>query len=179
MAQLADQSSGSPALAAMLAEHSEIERELADPAVHADQARARTLGRRYAELNQIVEVAHDLAATRDDWGAAKELASDDAGFAAEAEVLQARELELAERLQELLLPRDPDDSKDAILEIKAGEGGEESALLVICCACICASPNVPGGRPRFSTRPRATSAVTRTSAWRCGRRRRVRACTEG
>ncbi len=128
MAPLADQSSGSPALAAMLAEHAEIERELADPAVHADAARARTLGRRYAELNQIAEVARDLAATRDDWGAAKELAADDAGFAAEAQALEAREHELAERLQELLLPRDPDDSKDAILEIKAGEGGEESAL---------------------------------------------------
>jgi peptide chain release factor 1 len=128
MAQLADQSSGSPALAAMLAEHAEIERELADPAVHADQARARALGRRYAELTQIAEVARDLAATRDDWGAAQELAADDAGFAAEAETLALRERELAERLQELLLPRDPDESKDAILEIKAGEGGEESAL---------------------------------------------------
>jgi peptide chain release factor 1 len=128
MAQLADQSSGSPALAAMLAEHAEIERELADPAVHADPARARSLGRRYAELSQIAEVARDLAATRDDWGAAKELAPDDAGFAEEATALESREHELAERLQELLLPRDPDDSKDAILEIKAGEGGEESAL---------------------------------------------------
>ena len=56
MAQLADQSSGSPALAAMLAEHAEIERELADPAVHADQGRARALGRRYAELTQVAEV---------------------------------------------------------------------------------------------------------------------------
>ena len=128
MAQLADQSSGSPALAAMLAEHAELERELADPAVHADQARARALGRRYAELTQIAEVARDLAATRDDWGAAQELAADDAGFAAEAETLAVRERELAEKLQELLLPRDPDESKDAILEIKAGEGGEESAL---------------------------------------------------
>jgi peptide chain release factor 1 len=128
MSQLADQSSGSPALAAMLAEHAEIERELAGPAVHADQDRARKLGRRYAELNQIADVARELAATRDDWGAAQELAADDAGFAAEAEALATREQELSERLQELLLPRDPDDSKDAILEIKAGEGGEESAL---------------------------------------------------
>ena len=128
MAQLADQSSGSPALAAMLAEHAEIERELADPAVHSDQGRARSLGRRYAELTQVAEVSRDLAATRDDLGAAQELAADDDSFAAEAETLTAREQVLAERLQELLLPRDPDESKDAILEIKAGEGGEESAL---------------------------------------------------
>ncbi len=112
----------------MLAEHAKIELELADPAVHADQGRARALGRRYAELSQVVETAHELASTRDDLGAAEELAGDDASFAAEAEQLSVRELQLAERLQELLLPRDPDDSKDAIVEIKAGEGGEESAL---------------------------------------------------
>ncbi len=128
MVQLADQSSGSPALAAMLAEHAKIEKELADPAVHADQGRARALGRRYAELTQIAEAARDLATTRDDWGAAQELAGEDSTFAAEAEELAAREQVQAERLQELLLPRDPDDFKDAILEIKAGEGGEESAL---------------------------------------------------
>ncbi|MCW2548489.1 MAG: prfA [Mycobacterium sp.] len=122
------QASSSPALASMLAEHADIEKALADPAVHTDQARARALGRRYAELTQVAEVARDLATTRDDWGAANELAADDASFAAEAETLATREQELAERLQELLLPRDPDDVKDAILEIKAGEGGEESAL---------------------------------------------------
>ena len=112
----------------MLAEHAEIERELADPAVHADQTKARALGRRYAELTQIADVAHELATTRDDLGAAQELAGDDPAFVVEAEQLTERETELAERLQELLLPRDPDDSKDAIVEIKAGEGGEESAL---------------------------------------------------
>jgi hypothetical protein len=57
MAELSDQSAGSPALATLLAEHAEIERELADPAVHADQARARALGRRYAELTNVVDVA--------------------------------------------------------------------------------------------------------------------------
>jgi peptide chain release factor 1 len=129
MAQVTDTAgAGSPALAAMLAEHAEIEKELADPAVHADPGRARSLGRRYAELTQVAETAHELASTRDDLGAARELAADDPGFAAEADQLAERELQLAERLQELLLPRDPDDSKDAIVEIKAGEGGEESAL---------------------------------------------------
>jgi peptide chain release factor 1 len=128
MASIAEQSAGAPALAAMLAEHAQIEKELADPAVHADQAKARALGRRYAELTQVADVAHELAAARDDLGAARELAADDPGFAAEAEQFAERETRLAERLQELLLPRDPDDAKDAIVEIKAGEGGEESAL---------------------------------------------------
>src|SRR5947209_3221341 len=90
MDQLSHQSSDSPALATMLAEHAEIERELADPAVHADQARARALGRRYAELTQVVDVAHELASTRDDRVAAQELAADDAGFAREAEELAIR-----------------------------------------------------------------------------------------
>ncbi len=129
MAQLADQSSGSPALAAMLAEHAEIERELADPAVHADQARARTLGRRYAELTQIVEAARDLRTPADDLRAPRRSSPPRTQrFAPRPRPRRAGSSELAERLQELLLPRDPDDVKDAILEIKAGEGGEESAL---------------------------------------------------
>ena len=60
--------------------------------------------------------------------AASELAAEDDTFAAEAERLDAHRLELEERLRRLLVPRDEADSKDAILEIKAGEGGEESAL---------------------------------------------------
>src|SRR5919205_348776 len=69
-------------LAGLLAEHAALETELADPAVHADQA---------AALEQRID-------------------------------------ELTEKLREQLLPKDPDDDKDVILEIKAGEGGAESAL---------------------------------------------------
>jgi peptide chain release factor 1 len=99
-----------------------------DPAVHGDQARARTLGRRFAQLAPVVAAAHDLDTTRDDLAAARELAAEDASFAAEAETLTARIAELEGRLRELLLPKDPNDDKDVILEIKAGEGGDESAL---------------------------------------------------
>jgi peptide chain release factor 1 len=63
-----------------------------------------------------------------DLDAARELAGEDDAFAAEAGELEGRRAELTDRLRELLVPRDPDDSKDAILEVKAGEGGEESAL---------------------------------------------------
>jgi len=111
-----------------MAEYSEVERELSDPAVHGDQARARTLGRRFAQLAPVVAAAHDLDTTRDDLAAARELAAEDASFAAEAETLTARIAELEGRLRELLLPKDPNDDKDVILEIKAGEGGDESAL---------------------------------------------------
>jgi peptide chain release factor 1 len=112
----------------LLAEYAEVEQALADPAVHADQARARTLGRRFAELAPIKAAAGELDTARTDLAAARELAVDDAAFAAEADQLAARIGELEQRLREMLLPKDPNDSKDVILEIKAGEGGEESAL---------------------------------------------------
>jgi peptide chain release factor 1 len=114
--------------AELLAEHARIERELADPAVHADQAVARRLGKRYAELTPVVETDRALAAVEGDLSAARELAADDEAFRAEIPVLEADREALQERLRRLLLPRDPNDDRDVILEIKAGEGGEESAL---------------------------------------------------
>jgi peptide chain release factor 1 len=96
--------------------------------VHADQSQARKLGRRFAELAPIVATAHELEAARDDLGTARELATEDASFAAEAANLESRIGELEDRLRELLLPKDPNDGKDVLLEVKAGEGGEESAL---------------------------------------------------
>jgi peptide chain release factor 1 len=112
----------------LLAEHAEIEAQLADPAVHADAARARSLGRRYAELNQVVGAYRAWRDASDDAEAAAELADEDEGFAAELPALRAVADEAAERLRRVLVPRDPDDGRDVILEIKAGEGGEESAL---------------------------------------------------
>ena len=112
----------------LLAEYAQVETELADPAIHADAGRARALGRRFAELAPIRSAATELAVTRDDLSAARELATEDASFAAEATTLEARIVELEERLRHLLLPKDPDDGKDVIVEVKAGEGGDESAL---------------------------------------------------
>jgi peptide chain release factor 1 len=115
-------------LATLLAEYTELERRLADPAVHADQALARRTGRRFAELSPIAKAAAELDQARADHAAALELAAEDPGFAAEAADLEARIRAIEERLAELLMPRDPNDAKDVIFEIKAGEGGEESAL---------------------------------------------------
>jgi peptide chain release factor 1 len=115
-----------------LAEHAELEAELADPAVHADQARARELGRRYAELGPLVAALRQKEQLEADLEAAREMAADGgegAGdMAAEAEELARRLPELDGRIRELLVPRDPADAKDVILEVKAGEGGDESAL---------------------------------------------------
>jgi peptide chain release factor 1 len=115
-------------LSGLLEEHAALEKELADPAVHADQARARRLGRRYASLAPVVETVRALDEARGNLDAARELAAEDASFAAEAASLEQRIEELTGRLREQLLPKDPDDDKDVILEIKAGEGGAESAL---------------------------------------------------
>jgi peptide chain release factor 1 len=115
-------------LEGLLAEYADLEQRLADPEVHADQANARKLGRRYAELAPVVRVAREWEQVRSDLATAQELASEDAGFAEEAETLAARLPELEARLTELLLPRDPHDSSDVVLEVKSGEGGEESAL---------------------------------------------------
>jgi peptide chain release factor 1 len=115
-------------LSALLDEYAQLERRLADPAIHADQASARRVGRRFAELTPIHKTASELAQARDDLAAARELAAEDPAFAAEAESLAAVLPALEQRLSEMLIPRDPSDGKDVILEIKAGEGGEESAL---------------------------------------------------
>ncbi len=117
-----------PTVDAVLAEHADLELRLADPDVHADVAAARKLGRRYAEISQIVGVAKELAAAREDEGAARELAGEDPAFAAEARALAERIPALETKLSQLLVPRDPHDGDDIVMEIKSGEGGEESAL---------------------------------------------------
>ena len=113
---------------ALLDEHAGIEARLADPDVHADQALARSLGRRYAQLAPVVATAGDLTRVRSDLAEARELAYEDAAFAAEATELDARRESLEARLAELLVPRDPADAADVVVEVKSGEGGEESAL---------------------------------------------------
>ncbi|MEU7610417.1 peptide chain release factor 1 [Micromonospora sp. NPDC049204] len=115
-------------LAALLDEYATLEKRLADPAIHADQATARRVGRRYAELVPLHKAAAELEQTRADLSAARELAAEDPSFAGEAESIAGSVPMLEERLAELLIPRDPHDAKDVIVEIKAGEGGEESAL---------------------------------------------------
>jgi peptide chain release factor 1 len=118
----------SSTLSELLTEYGELEQALADPAVHADQNRARKFGRRYAELTPIVKTLRELETARDDQATAAELSKEDDSFAAEAEALAKRIPELEEKLAELLAPRDPHDGNDLLMEIKSGEGGEESAL---------------------------------------------------
>ena len=116
------------AVEGMRAEHADLEGRLSLPETHADQRLAKQLNQRYAELTAVVTTWLDWQRLAEDIEAARELASDDPTFAEEAEALAAQREVAAERLRRLLVPRDAADGKDALLEIKSGEGGEESAL---------------------------------------------------
>jgi peptide chain release factor 1 len=115
-------------LAELASEHAELERALADPSVHANADQARTLAKRYAELTPIVNTFRDWHQAGEDEEAARELGREDSAFAAEADQLAAQREEFAARLRTLLVPKDPNDDRDTLLEVKAGEGGDESAL---------------------------------------------------
>jgi len=112
----------------LIDEHRRVQEELSDPAVHADAARAKRVNRRFAELSRIVRAHEEWTQAGDDLAAARELADEDPAFADEIPALEERLAETQERLRRLLIPRDPDDARDVIMEIKAGEGGAESAL---------------------------------------------------
>ncbi|GMA92153.1 hypothetical protein GCM10025869_26820 [Homoserinibacter gongjuensis] len=112
----------------LLAEHEQLQQQLADPAIHADAARAKKVNRRYAELSQIVAAHTAWQQAQSDASAARELAREDDAFAEEVPALEDAEHAAEEKLRRLLIPRDPDDGRDVIMEIKGGEGGEESAL---------------------------------------------------
>ncbi|WP_374999824.1 peptide chain release factor 1 [Aeromicrobium sp. CTD01-1L150] len=111
------------AVESLIAEHADLEARMADPALHSDQAVSRRVGQRYAELTAIIRTYRDWQQAGDDLQAAREL-----DLADEVAELERRRPELAERLQRQLVPRDPADAKDVILEVKGGEGGDESAL---------------------------------------------------
>ncbi|WP_413353995.1 peptide chain release factor 1 [Microbacterium sp. 1P06AB] len=112
----------------LIDEHRAVQEELSDPAVHADASRAKRVNRRYAELSRIVAAYDAWRGAEDDLAAARELVKEDDAFAEEVPALEQRLADAQEKLRRLLIPRDPDDARDVILEIKAGEGGAESAL---------------------------------------------------
>jgi peptide chain release factor 1 len=116
------------AVEGLVEEHSALEQQLAAPETHTDARLAKRLNQRYAQLSAVIGAWREWREYGDDLGAARELAAEDPTFAAEAESLVAKREVAEERLRRLLVPRDPTDDKDAILEVKSGEGGEESAL---------------------------------------------------
>jgi len=112
----------------MVREYQELEKKMADPSIHDDQGKARQLGRRYAQLGPVVAGFNAWKSAADDLEAAKEMAAEDPAFASEIPAMEATVESAADKLEELLLPRDPNDDRDVIIEVKAGAGGDESAL---------------------------------------------------
>jgi peptide chain release factor 1 len=111
----------------------EVERLLADPAVARDSAQLQSLGREHARLAPIARLADRQSRLQRDLDQARELANEaDPELVALARADLARvpaELDaVTAELQELLVPRDPHDDRDAIMEIRAGTGGDEAAL---------------------------------------------------
>ena len=112
----------------MVREYQELEVAMADPAIHDDQGKARQLGRRYAQLGPVVAGFNAWKSAADDLQAAQEMAQEDASFAAELPNMEIAVEVAATKLEELLIPRDTNDDRDVIIEVKAGAGGDESAL---------------------------------------------------
>jgi peptide chain release factor 1 len=110
-----------------------VERELLDPKTVRDARLMASLGREHQRLTQVVERAIRLHKLDDELAAARELAaSDDAEMAAEARTevtqLTATIATIEEELKPLLIPRDPLDDRNAIVEIRAGTGGDEAGI---------------------------------------------------
>jgi peptide chain release factor 1 len=111
----------------------EVERQLADPAVARDSAQLQSLGREHARLAPIARLGERLARLESELEQARELADE-----ADPELVALARADLARvpdeiaavsaELQALLIPRDPHDDRDAIMEIRAGTGGDEAAL---------------------------------------------------
>jgi peptide chain release factor 1 len=112
----------------LLAEYESLEAQMADPAIHADQNKARALGKRYAQLGPVIAGYRAYKLAEEDLSAGKELAESDPSFVSEIVALEKAKDDAAAILEELLIPRDPNDDRDVILEIKAGAGGDESAI---------------------------------------------------
>lgn len=117
-----------PAAKTALEEYENIERQMGEQEVWSNSDKMRKLGRRQAQLGTIVNAYRTWLNIRNDLDAAQEMAGEDPDFAQEAKRLESELPEVEEKLRTALIPRDPDDARDVIMEIKAGAGGEEAAL---------------------------------------------------
>jgi len=113
--------------------YEELQRLLAEPEVATDPRRLQEYGRELAGLEELVTTYQEYRRVEQEYAEAGELlASDDPELVAlareERERLEVRLEELTERLKRLLVPQDPNDERDVIMEIRAGTGGDEAAL---------------------------------------------------
>jgi len=118
-------------LAAVETRYEELSTMLADPAVIANRQQMQKLSKEHSDLRPIVETLRQYRDVDRRVGEARELQKDPEmrDLARQEETELAGELERLEKsLKELLMPKDPNDEKNIILEIRAGTGGEEAAL---------------------------------------------------
>ncbi len=113
--------------------YEEITQRMADPEIVTDPARLAELAREHAELEEVVTVYRQYRQAQAELAEAESLLEDgdpEMRELAEAEIvrLQERMADLEQQLRYLLLPRDPRDQRDVIMEIRAGAGGEEAGL---------------------------------------------------
>ena len=109
----------------------ELNEHLMQSDITKDMDQYRKLMREQSELQPVVEVYQQYRQTMDDWQNAEQLLNDSALKALaqeEIEQCKVRSAEIEEQLQKMLLPKDPDDDRNVFLEIRAGTGGDESAL---------------------------------------------------
>ncbi|MGK2947667.1 MAG: peptide chain release factor 1 [Acidimicrobiales bacterium] len=114
-------------------EFDEVEARLGDPDLLADQPRYQEVARRYSDLKPIVEAYRELRQRSDDLTTAKEMLTDLDGADREVMRVEVSEAEadiarLEAELKVLLVPKDPNDGKNVIVEIRGAEGGEEANL---------------------------------------------------
>ncbi len=114
-------------------DYDELTASLADPDIFSDPQRYAEVAKRQSDLSEVVGTYHTWQEVTGDAEAARELAresggEDGAAFRAEAEQLERRAAELVEQLRLQLLPKDPHDDRNVIVEIRAGAGGDEAGL---------------------------------------------------
>jgi len=122
-----------PRLRQALQRAEEVGKALADPEVARDPAKLKSLGREHTRLAPVVRLAERMQRLQKDLEQAREIAAEaDPELVALAKVDLARlpsEISgISEELHALLVPRDPHDDRDAIMELRAGTGGDEAAL---------------------------------------------------
>jgi peptide chain release factor 1 len=121
-------------LADLDAERTRLEASLADLYASGDRSAAAAAGRRIAELRPVVDAYREFRAAERDVAEAHELLADESDvemrefLGAEIAAKEAQAEAVAQRLRELLVPRDPNDGKNVIVEIRGAEGGEEANL---------------------------------------------------
>ncbi len=111
----------------------DVERRLSDPSVASDPTKLRELGKEHSDLSPLVGAYREYKSLRDDLAAAREMekgaSGDDATFLrGEIVDLEERLSKLEFQLKEMLIPKDPLDDKNVIVEIRAAAGGDEAAL---------------------------------------------------